>query len=113
MISLRLDLLLVGKRDREGVPFPRGRLYPDPTPMLSKDLVHNGQSHLSFLPCRRPTIAVKCRYGIHGMIPPFELAKLRDLVIPIDPWTFLIINETQEGIGKAFDFAGRLAAKRV
>jgi uncharacterized membrane-anchored protein YitT (DUF2179 family) len=37
------------------------------------------------------------------VISPFELAKLKDLVITVDPKAFLIINETQEVIGKGFD----------
>jgi uncharacterized membrane-anchored protein YitT (DUF2179 family) len=40
---------------------------------------------------------------IYSVISPFELAKLKDLVITIDPKAFLIINETQEVIGKGFD----------
>ena len=40
---------------------------------------------------------------IYSVITPFELAKLKDLVITADPKAFLIINETQEVIGKGFD----------
>lgn len=40
---------------------------------------------------------------IYSVISPFELAKLKDLVITIDPKAFLIVNETQEVIGKGFD----------
>jgi len=40
---------------------------------------------------------------IYSVISPFELAKLKDLVITIDPKAFLIINETQEVIGRGFD----------
>ncbi len=40
---------------------------------------------------------------IYSVISPFELAKLKDLVITIDPQAFLIVNETQEVIGKGFD----------
>jgi hypothetical protein len=59
------------------------------------------------------TIAMKCRYGIDTRIPPFEPAKLKDLVITIDPKAFLIINETQEGIGKSFDSPGGFAVNKV
>jgi uncharacterized membrane-anchored protein YitT (DUF2179 family) len=37
------------------------------------------------------------------VISPFELAKLKDLVISLDPKAFLIINDTQQVIGKGFD----------
>jgi uncharacterized membrane-anchored protein YitT (DUF2179 family) len=37
------------------------------------------------------------------VITPFELAKLKDLAITIDPKAFLIVNEAQEVIGKGFD----------
>jgi uncharacterized membrane-anchored protein YitT (DUF2179 family) len=40
---------------------------------------------------------------IYSVVSPFELAKLKDLVITVDPKAFLIINETQEVIGKGFD----------
>lgn len=40
---------------------------------------------------------------IYSVISLFELAKLKDLVTAIDPKAFLIINETQEVIGKGFD----------
>jgi uncharacterized membrane-anchored protein YitT (DUF2179 family) len=43
---------------------------------------------------------------IYSVINPFELAKLKDLVITIDPKAFLIVNETQEVIGKGFDQPG-------
>jgi uncharacterized membrane-anchored protein YitT (DUF2179 family) len=43
---------------------------------------------------------------IYSVINPFELAKLKDLVITIDPKAFLIINETQEVLGKGFDHPG-------
>jgi uncharacterized membrane-anchored protein YitT (DUF2179 family) len=43
---------------------------------------------------------------IYSVISPFELAKLKDLVITIDPQAFLIVNETQEVIGKGFDQPG-------
>jgi uncharacterized membrane-anchored protein YitT (DUF2179 family) len=43
---------------------------------------------------------------IYSVINPFELAKLKDLVITIDPEAFLIVNETQEVIGKGFDQPG-------
>jgi uncharacterized membrane-anchored protein YitT (DUF2179 family) len=43
---------------------------------------------------------------IYSVITPFELAKLKDLVITADPKAFLIINETQEVIGKGFDQPG-------
>ena len=43
---------------------------------------------------------------IYSVISPFELAKLKDLVITIDPKAFMIINETQEVIGKGFDQPG-------
>jgi len=43
---------------------------------------------------------------IYSVISPFELAKLKDLVITVDPKAFLIINETQEVIGKGFDQPG-------
>lgn len=41
---------------------------------------------------------------IYCVVSLFELAKLKDLVKAIDPKAFLIINETQEVIGKGFDF---------
>ncbi len=40
---------------------------------------------------------------IYSVVSLFELAKLKDLVTAIDPKAFLIINETQEVIGKGFD----------
>ena len=40
---------------------------------------------------------------IYSVITPFELAKLKDVVITIDPKAFLIVNETQEVIGKGFN----------
>ncbi|MHB8770804.1 MAG: YitT family protein [Syntrophales bacterium] len=40
---------------------------------------------------------------IYSVITPFELAKLKDLVTTIDPKAFLIVNETQEVIGKGFN----------
>jgi uncharacterized membrane-anchored protein YitT (DUF2179 family) len=40
---------------------------------------------------------------IYSVISPFELAKLKDLVISLDPKAFLIINDTQQVIGKGFD----------
>lgn len=43
---------------------------------------------------------------IFSVITPFELAKLKDLVITIDPKAFVIVNETQEVIGKGFDQTG-------
>jgi uncharacterized membrane-anchored protein YitT (DUF2179 family) len=43
---------------------------------------------------------------IYSVINPFELAKLKDLVITIDPQAFLIVNEAQEVIGKGFDQPG-------
>jgi len=43
---------------------------------------------------------------IYSVISPFELAKLKDLVITIDPKAFMIINETEEVIGKGFDQPG-------
>ncbi len=43
---------------------------------------------------------------IFSVITPFELAKLKDLVITIDPQAFMIVNETQEVIGKGFDHPG-------
>jgi uncharacterized membrane-anchored protein YitT (DUF2179 family) len=43
---------------------------------------------------------------IYSVINPFELAKLKDLVITIDPKAFLIVNEAQEVIGKGFDQPG-------
>ena len=43
---------------------------------------------------------------IYSVISPFELAKLKDLVITIDPRAFLVINETQEVIGRGFDQPG-------
>jgi len=59
------------------------------------------------------TIAMKCRYGIDTRILPFELAKLKDLVITIDPKAFLIINQMQEGIGKGFYSPGGFAVNKV
>ena len=41
---------------------------------------------------------------IYSVVSLFELAKLKDLVMAIDPNAFLIINETQEVIGRGFDF---------
>jgi uncharacterized membrane-anchored protein YitT (DUF2179 family) len=38
---------------------------------------------------------------------------LKDLIITIDPKAFLIINETQEGIGKGFDSPGGFAVNKV
>ena len=43
---------------------------------------------------------------IYSVVTPFELAKLKDLVITADPKAFLIVNETQEVIGKGFDQPG-------
>lgn len=43
---------------------------------------------------------------IYSVISPFELAKLKDLVVTIDPKAFMVINETQEVIGKGFDQPG-------
>ena len=40
---------------------------------------------------------------IYSVISPFELTKLKDLVLAIDPNAFLIINETQEVVGKGFE----------
>lgn len=40
---------------------------------------------------------------IYSVISLFELAKMKDLVATIDPKAFLIVNETQEVIGKGFD----------
>jgi len=40
---------------------------------------------------------------IYSVISLFELAKMKDLVTEIDPKAFLIINETEEVIGKGFD----------
>lgn len=40
---------------------------------------------------------------IYSVISLFELAKMKDLVTTLDPKAFLIINETQEVIGKGFD----------
>jgi uncharacterized membrane-anchored protein YitT (DUF2179 family) len=40
---------------------------------------------------------------IYSVVSLFELAKMKDLVTEIDPKAFLIINETQEVIGKGFD----------
>jgi len=40
---------------------------------------------------------------IYSVVSLFELAKLKDLVSSIDRNAFLIINETQEVIGKGFD----------
>lgn len=40
---------------------------------------------------------------IYSVITPFELAKLKDVVTTIDPQAFLIVNETQEVIGKGFN----------
>lgn len=40
---------------------------------------------------------------IYSVISPFELTKLKDLVMTIDPKAFLIINETQEVVGKGLD----------
>ena len=40
---------------------------------------------------------------IYSVISLFELAKMKDLVISIDPKAFMIVNETQEVIGKGFD----------
>jgi len=40
---------------------------------------------------------------IYSVISLFELAKMKDMVTAIDPKAFLIINETQEVIGKGFD----------
>jgi uncharacterized membrane-anchored protein YitT (DUF2179 family) len=40
---------------------------------------------------------------IYSVVSPFEVAKLKDLVVTLDPKAFLIINETQEVIGKGFD----------
>jgi hypothetical protein len=56
---------------------------------------------------------MNCRYGIDTRILPFELAKLKDLVITTDPKMFPIINETQEGIGKSFDSQGGFAVNKV
>ncbi|MDA8124362.1 MAG: YitT family protein [Deltaproteobacteria bacterium] len=43
---------------------------------------------------------------IYSVISPFELAKLKDLVLGIDPQAFLIVHEAQEVIGKGFDQPG-------
>ena len=43
---------------------------------------------------------------IYSVISPFELAKLKDLVISADPKAFMIINETREVIGRGFDPPG-------
>jgi uncharacterized membrane-anchored protein YitT (DUF2179 family) len=40
---------------------------------------------------------------IYSVVSLFELAKMKDLVVSIDPRAFMIINETQEVIGKGFD----------
>jgi uncharacterized membrane-anchored protein YitT (DUF2179 family) len=40
---------------------------------------------------------------IYSVVSLFELAKMKDLVTEIDPKAFLIINETEEVIGKGFD----------
>jgi len=40
---------------------------------------------------------------IYSVISLFELAKMKDLVISIDPKAFMIVNETQEVMGKGFD----------
>jgi uncharacterized membrane-anchored protein YitT (DUF2179 family) len=40
---------------------------------------------------------------VYSVISLFALAKMKDLVTAIDPHAFLIINETQEVIGKGFD----------
>jgi uncharacterized membrane-anchored protein YitT (DUF2179 family) len=41
--------------------------------------------------------------SLYSVISLFELAKMKDLVVSIDPRAFMIINETQEVIGKGFD----------
>jgi hypothetical protein len=38
---------------------------------------------------------------------------VKALVITIDPKAFLMINETQEGIGKGFDSPGGFAVNKV
>lgn len=45
---------------------------------------------------------------VYSVISPFELAKLKDLVQNIDPQAFLIINDTQQVIGKGFEQPGGL-----
>ncbi len=40
---------------------------------------------------------------IYSVVSLFELAKIKDLVVSIDSRAFMIINETQEVIGKGFD----------
>ena len=59
------------------------------------------------------TIAMKWRYGTDTRISPFEPAKVKALVITIDPKAFLMINEMQEGIGKGFDSPGGFAVNKV
>jgi uncharacterized membrane-anchored protein YitT (DUF2179 family) len=43
---------------------------------------------------------------VYSVISPFELAKIKDLVLTIDPKAFLVVNETKEVIGKGFDQPG-------
>jgi len=43
---------------------------------------------------------------IYSAVSPFELAKLKDLVLSMDPKAFMIINKAQEVIGKGFDHPG-------
>lgn len=40
---------------------------------------------------------------IYSVVSLFELAKIKDLVVSIDSRAFMIVNETQEVIGKGFD----------
>ncbi len=40
---------------------------------------------------------------VYSVVSLFELARLKDLVLSIDRNAFLIVNETQEVIGKGFD----------
>ena len=40
---------------------------------------------------------------IYSVVSLFELAKIKDLVVSVDSRAFMVINETQEVIGKGFD----------
>jgi uncharacterized membrane-anchored protein YitT (DUF2179 family) len=43
---------------------------------------------------------------IYSAVSTFELAKVKDLVLSMDPKAFMIINKAQEVIGKGFDHPG-------
>lgn len=92
-----MDRLLASFSERRGVLIISAK-----SPEITKEILTNLRRGATLLNAKGAYTQSPFEV-IYSVVSLFELAKLKDLVSSIDRNAFLIVNETQEVIGKGFD----------